>query len=130
MDTNASVGQLRYDVVLPWQDVRDLVLEPFAVALGGGGTKKSLGSARTKPLDHVQNTQSRFSLGRSSAGGRLHAGIPARHQARKETLEGGSGQVIEAVWSVPGKVFGSAVAECLTLSRRLGFLRLRQGWRA
>jgi hypothetical protein len=86
MDTNAGVGQLRYDVVLPWQNIRNLVLEPFAVALGGSGTEELLRPTRTKPFDHVKNTQSRFPLGRSSAGGRLHAGILTRHQAREKTL--------------------------------------------
>jgi hypothetical protein len=69
MDANASVGQLRDDVVLPWQDIGDLVLEPFLVAFRRGGTEKSLRPTRTKPLDHVQNTQSALSLSRSLGSG-------------------------------------------------------------
>jgi hypothetical protein len=57
VDGDAGISEIRNDVVLPRQHIRDFVLEPFAVSLSSGRTQEPLGTTRSETLHNVKDTK-------------------------------------------------------------------------
>jgi hypothetical protein len=57
VDGDTGSGEIRHDVVLPRQDVRDLVVKSLAVSLSSGRTQEPLGTTRSETLHNVKDTK-------------------------------------------------------------------------
>jgi hypothetical protein len=57
--------EIRHDVVLPRQHVRDLIVESLVISLRGGRTQQPLGTTRPEALYHVEDANALVSHSRT-----------------------------------------------------------------